>query len=159
MFTLNDIPMFIINFFLILPLVTLIHEAGHVLVARVFGGKIHFCIGTGRLLFTIGPLQIRRRYFMEGWCQYEKLSYNKTWAHVSIYLAGSLFNLLVILTLNMLITNEVLPAHLFFYQFSYFSVYFIFFSLFPYRNEDDKPSDGMAIYDVIRYGKAKDPID
>ncbi|MEC3882260.1 site-2 protease family protein [Halobacillus sp. HZG1] len=159
MFTLNDIPMFIINFFLILPLVTLVHETGHVLVARLFGGKIRYCIGTGKLLFHVGPLEVRRMYFMEGWCQYEKLSYNKTWAHVSIYLAGSIFNLAIILMLNVLITQDVLPVDLFFYQYSYFSVYFIFFSLFPYRNGDGKPSDGMAIYDVIRYGKAEDPID
>ena len=29
----------------------------------------------------------------------------------------------------------------------------------PYRNDAGKPSDGMAIIDVIRYGKAQDPID
>ncbi|MGV2621910.1 UNVERIFIED_CONTAM: hypothetical protein N8J90_12005 [Halobacillus marinus] len=159
MFTWNDVPMFIINFFLILPLVTLIHQAGHVLVARLFGGKISFCIGTGKKWFCLGPLEVRRMYFMEGWCQYEKLRYNKKWAHVAIYLAGSSFNLIIILILNACITSGVLPVDLFFYQFTYFSVYFIFFSLFPYRTGDGKPSDGMAIYDVIRYGKAADPID
>ncbi|WP_226577092.1 M50 family metallopeptidase [Halobacillus litoralis] len=159
MFTMNDIPMFILNFFLILPLVTLVHEAGHVVAARLFGGKIHFCIGTGKMMFQLGSFEVRRMYFMEGWCQYKDLRYNKTWAHVSIYLAGSLFNLLVILTLNLLISHKVIPVDLFFYQYSYFSFYFIFFSLFPYRNGDGKPSDGMAIYDVIRHGKTSDPID
>ncbi|MFC7321247.1 site-2 protease family protein [Halobacillus campisalis] len=159
MFTLSDIPMFFVNFFFILPMVTLVHEAGHVLVARLFGGKIKFCIGTGNTLFHLGPLEVKKMYFMEGWCQYEKLSYNKTWAHVAIYLAGSIFNLIVILAMNYLIYAGVIPADLFFYQYAYFSVYFIFFSLFPFRNEEGKPSDGMAIYDVIRYGKANDPID
>lgn len=159
MFTFSDIPMFFVNFFLILPLVTLIHESGHVLTARLFGGKIKFCIGTGKTLFNIGPLEVKKRYFMEGWCQYDSLTYNKTWAHIFIYLAGSGFNLIVILILNYLITTEYLPATLFFYQYAYFSIYFIFFSLIPYRNDDGKPSDGMAVYDVLRYGKAKDPID
>ncbi|WP_273854201.1 site-2 protease family protein [Guptibacillus spartinae] len=159
MFTLSDIPMFFVNFFIILPIITLLHEAGHVLVARVFGGKIKFCIGTGKTIFHIGPLEVKKKYFMEGWCQYEDLSYNKTWAHVAIYAAGSLFNIIVILILNALIYAEVLPVDLFFYQFTYFSIYFIFFSLMPYRNDAGKPSDGMAIIDVIRYGKAQDPID
>ncbi|MFQ3542863.1 hypothetical protein Q7A53_02175 [Halobacillus rhizosphaerae] len=159
MFTLSDIPMFFINFFIILPIVTLVHEAGHVCVARLFGGKVKFCIGTGETLFHIGPLEIKRKYFMEGWCQYEALTYNKTWAHVAIYLAGSGFNLLVILILNSLMSANILPVTLFFYQYAYFSIYFIFFSLFPYRNGEGKPSDGMAVFDVIRYGKAVDPID
>jgi len=159
LFTLSDLPMFFINFFFILPIVTLVHEAGHVWVARLFGGKIHFCIGTGKTIFNIGKLEVKKKYFMEGWCQYEDLTYNKTWAHVSIYLAGSIFNMIVILMINYLIFADILPQALFFYQYSYFSVYFIFFSLFPYRDDDGKPSDGLAVYDVIRYGKAEDPID
>ena len=159
MFTLSDIPMFFVNFFIILPIVTLVHEAGHVLVARIFGGRIKFCIGTGKKLFDIGPLEVRKKYFMEGWCQYSKLSYNKTWAHISIYLGGSLFNLLLILIINYLILTDVLPEALVFRQFVYFSFYFIFFSLMPYKNDNGKPSDGMAIFDVVRYGKAEDPID
>ena len=159
MFTLNDIPMFFVNFFIILPIVTLVHEAGHVLIARLFGGKVKFCIGTGRTLFHIGPLEIKRKYFMEGWCQYEKLKYNKTWAHIAIYLGGSLFNLIVILAINYLITSHIMPVTLFFYQFTYFSIYFIFFSLMPFRNDNGRPSDGMAVFDVLRYGKSVDPID
>jgi len=159
MFTLNDIPMFLVNFFIILPIVTLVHEAGHVLIASLFGGKVKFCIGTGRTLFQIGPLEVRRKYFMEGWCQYEELTYNKTWAHVAIYLGGSLFNLIVILIINYFITSNMIPVTLFFYQFTYFSIYFIFFSLMPFRNDDGRPSDGMAVFDVLRYGKSADPID
>ncbi|UOQ92200.1 M50 family metallopeptidase [Halobacillus shinanisalinarum] len=158
-FTLSDIPMFFVNFFLILPIVTLVHEAGHVLVARLFGGKIKFCIGTGETLLNIGSLEVKKKYFMEGLCQYEKLTYNKTWAHVSIYLAGSIFNLVVILIVNSLIFADILPKSLFFNQFVYFSFYFIFFSLMPFKNDGGKPSDGMAAYEVIKYGKAKDPID
>lgn len=159
LFTLHDIWTFFLAFFLTLPLVTIVHEAGHVLVARIFGAKIKFAIGTGKTLFNIGPLEVNRMYFMEGWCQYTELKYNTVWSHVLIYLSGSLFNLIVILLMNFLIYQGVFPVHIFFYQFVYFSVYFIFFSLFPYRNGEGKPSDGQAIYDVIKYGKAEDPID
>ncbi|CAN7415616.1 site-2 protease family protein [Rossellomorea sp. LjRoot5] len=159
MFTLADIWTFFLAFFLTLPLVTILHELGHILIARIFGAKIKFAIGTGKHLINIGPLEVKRMYFMEGWCQYRELKYNKVWVHVLIYLSGSLFNLVAILFINFLIYEGVIPVHIFFYQFVYFSVYFIFFSLFPYRNGDGKPSDGQAILDVIRFGKAEDPID
>ncbi|MDQ0483671.1 hypothetical protein [Guptibacillus hwajinpoensis] len=87
------------------------------------------------------------------------MKYNKTWAHIAIYLGGSLFNLIVILTINYLIVSEIMPVTLFFYQFTYFSIYFIFFSLLPFRNDEGRPSDGMAVLDVLRYGKSADPID
>nr|WP_044022364.1 site-2 protease family protein [Bacillus sp. SG-1] len=159
MFTLNDMWIFFLAFFLTLPLVTLVHEAGHVLVARVFGAKINFALGAGKTLFSIGPLEVKKLYFMDGWCQYGKLKYDKKWVHILIYLAGSLSNLLVILLINFLIYREALPTHIFFYQFVYFSVYFIFFSLFPFKTGKGQPSDGLAIYEVIKYGKKADPLE
>ena len=80
---------------------------------KSFWRKIKFCIGTGKTIFHIGPLEVKKKYFMEGWCQYEDLTYNKTWAHVAIYAAGSLFNIIVILILNALIYADILPVDLF----------------------------------------------
>jgi hypothetical protein len=159
MFTLSDMWTFFLAFFLTLPLVTLIHEAGHVLAARAFGAKINFTLGAGKTLFKIGPLEVKRLYFMDGWCQYESLKYDKLWVHIFIYISGSLSNLAVILVINFLIYQGTLPVHIFFYQFVYFSVYFIFFSLFPFKTGEGQPSDGLAIYEVIKYGKKADPID
>ncbi|RLQ95569.1 hypothetical protein D9X91_10570 [Falsibacillus albus] len=151
--------MFFLAFFLTLPIVTFIHEAGHVLSARVFGAKIKFILGTGKTLLHVGPVEIRRLYFMEGWCQYQDLTYDKKWVHVLIYISGSMFNLTAILFVNSLIFSGVFQPSIFFYQFVYFSVYYIFFSLFPFRTGDGKPSDGQAIFDVIKYGTSKDPLD
>jgi Zn-dependent protease len=159
LFTLNDMWIFFLAFFLTLPLVTLIHEAGHVLTARMFGAKINFTLGTGKTLFKIGPMEVKRLYFMEGWCQYGKLKYDRKWAHIVIYLSGSLSNFAVILLVNYLIYQGTLPAHIFFYQFVYFSVYFIFFSLFPFKTGNGQPSDGMAVYEVIKNGKKADPLE
>jgi hypothetical protein len=158
MFTLNDMWIFFLAFFLTLPLVTLVHEAGHVLAARVFGARINFAIGAGKTLLKLGPLEVKRLYFMDGWCQYEDLKYDKKWVHIMIYLSGSISNLLVILLINYLIYQGVLPAHIFFYQFVYFSVYFIFFSLFPFKTGEGNPSDGLAIYEVLKFGKKAGPI-
>ncbi|WP_421384955.1 site-2 protease family protein [Bacillus salacetis] len=159
MFTLNDMWIFFLAFFLTLPLVTLIHEAGHVAAARIFGAKTNFTLGTGKTLFTIGPMEVKRLYFMDGWCQYDKLKLDRKWVHILIYLSGSLSNLVVILLINYLIYQGVLQAHIFFYQFVYFSVYFIFFSLFPFKTGEGHPSDGLAVYEVLKYGKKADPLD
>ncbi|WP_433742446.1 site-2 protease family protein [Falsibacillus pallidus] len=159
MFTLDDMWMFFLAFFLTLPIVTIVHELGHVLAARLFGAKIKFTLGTGKTLFKIGAIEVKRLYFMEGWCQYEELTFNTKWTHAIIYLAGSLFNLAAILIVNSLIYAGIFHVHIFFYQFVYFSVYFIFFSLFPFRTGDGRPSDGQAIYDVFKYGTSKDLLD
>ncbi|TLS38152.1 hypothetical protein [Pseudalkalibacillus caeni] len=159
MFNFSDIWIFILALLLTLPLVTAIHQAGHVFFARIFGGKIKFAIGAGKTIIRIGPLEIKRIYFMDGWCQYSDISVNKKWAHLLIYFGGSLFNIASILIVNSLIHMGVLPVHLFFYQFVYFSIYLVFFSLFPLQYRDGHPSDGKAIYDLVKYGKREDPVD
>jgi len=159
LFGLDDIWTFFLAFFLTLPIVTIIHELGHVLVARIFGAKIRFVLGVGNTLLKLGPCEVKSFYFMEAWCQHGNLKYDTKFARILIYLAGSVFNLIAILMVNSMIYKGLLPANIFFYQFVYFSVYFIFFSMLPFKNGAGNPSDGLAIYEVIKYGKSKDPID
>lgn len=67
MFGLNDIPKFFLAFFLVLPIISLIHEAGHVFFAWLMGGKnIKVTIGSGKVLFQIGMLEVRKYYFWYG---------------------------------------------------------------------------------------------
>jgi hypothetical protein len=56
MFGFNDLWKFFLSFFLILPLVTILHQLGHMFFARLFGGKVNMHIGSGKLLTKIGPL-------------------------------------------------------------------------------------------------------
>ncbi|WP_456271274.1 hypothetical protein [Bacillus sp. AK031] len=128
------------------------------MAARLFGARINFAIGAAKTLMTLGPLEVKRLYFMDGWCQYENLKHDKKWVHIVIYLSGSVSKLVVILLINHLIYQGVLPVHIFFYQFVYFSVYFIFFSLFPFKTGEGNPSDGLSIYEVLKYGKTAGPI-
>lgn len=159
MFTLSDIPIFLMSLFIILPLITIIHQAGHVFFVWLFGGKLRFSIGAGKRLFGIGPFEIRRIYFWHSFFQYEELKTDTTFSHIIIFLGGSLFNIISIFIINGLISTGVLPTHIFFYNFVYFSIYFIFFALFPARYSEDHPSDTMAIYDLLKYGKKVDPLD
>jgi Zn-dependent protease len=131
-------------------MVTVIHELGHYFFAKLFGGKVIVHIGTGNILFNLGSVRIRKLYFYDGWCEYISLSRKSSkMDKVLVYLGGSLFNIASILILNGLIIKGILVPNIFIYQFTYFSFYFIFFSLFPINHLNGCPSDGMAAINVI----------
>ncbi|WP_257348611.1 hypothetical protein [Pseudalkalibacillus decolorationis] len=159
MFGFTDLWKFFVGFFLIFPIVSIVHQAGHVFFARLFGAKIKFTLGVGKKLFQYKAFEIRKIYFLDAWCHYENVANRGKWVHVLIYSGGTLFNAVTVLIVNYLILKGVLTSSLFFYQFVYFSVYFIFFALFPVEYRKDHPSDGLAIFYVLKYGKAYDPID
>jgi hypothetical protein len=62
-------------------------------------------------------------------------------------------NLFSILITNGLVVYSTVEPSLFSYQFVYFSVYYIAFSLLPIKFSETTSSDGRAIYDALRYGK------
>ncbi|MCI3987191.1 hypothetical protein MMJ63_20645, partial [Bacillus vallismortis] len=70
-----------------------------------------------------------------------------------VYAGGSLFILRSIFAVNLLIIHSVLKPNVFFYQFVYFSTYYVFFALLPVRYSEKMSSDGLAIYKVLRYGE------
>ena len=123
---------------------------GHMFFARLFGGKVNMHIGTGKILTKIGPLHIRRLYFIDGWCEYVSLAKRgNSLKLILVYLGGSIFNIVSIIILNGLILMNELEPGIFLYQFVYFSFYFTFFSLFPIWHGEN-PSDGMAVLNIIR---------
>lgn len=158
MFGFEDMWKFFFSFFLVLPIVTFIHEAGHLFFGKVTGGKVHIHIGSGNRLFKIGPCHIRKLYFWDGWCEYENLK-NHTRRHlVAVYLGGPFFTILSMLIVNGLIHTEIIKAGIFTYQFVYFSFYFVFFSLIPITH-NGYPTDGKAAWDVMKQGTIeKNPL-
>lgn len=110
-------------------------------------------------MLKVGVVEIRRIYFLDAFCHYEEMRKNNRFSHILVYLGGSLCNLLSVLILNTMIANDFLPEHQFFYQFAYFSVYYVFFALLPVQYADHHPSDGQAIVNIIRHGEPCDIID
>ncbi|HZG70630.1 MAG TPA: hypothetical protein VEY51_03755 [Chondromyces sp.] len=153
MFTLEDMITFAWAFFIVLPLTALIHAAGHAFFIWIFGGKTNLILGRGRKIFSIGILDIRTLYFIDSACYYEKIKKEKRWKHGLIYAGGIIFNALSIFLVNTFIYMDIFPKHLFFYQFVYFSIYYIFYAVLPIDYGKNNPSDGKAIYEVLRYGK------
>lgn len=117
------------------------------------------CAWQRQKVLKIGVVEIRRIYFLDAFCHYEEMRRNNRFSHILVYLGGSLCNLLSVLILNTMIANDFLPEHQFFYQFAYFSVYYVFFALLPVQYADHHPSDGQAIVNIIRHGEPCDIID
>lgn len=159
MFQLEDMISFFWAFFFVLPLVAFIHQLGHFVFVWMFGGKAIFILGRGNVLFKFGKFKVNQYYFLDSFCQYDSLKWDNRYSHALVYAAGSLFNLSSILLINLLIHKGFLQPHIFFYQFVYFSVYFVFFSLLPIKYSETHSSDGRSIYDVLKYGRSCSQLD
>lgn len=158
MFGASDVLKFLISFFLILPIVTFVHLAGHIFFVTIFGGtKRRIVIGSGTKLFSFWNIEIRKYYFWNGACEFETLKYDNQFTNSLIYLGGSLFNLASIFIVNFLIRQQILEVSVFWYQFIYFSFYILFFSLFPMYFADGSPSDGKAVILALK-NENKDKI-
>ncbi|MBN6189278.1 hypothetical protein JQN58_20715 [Aneurinibacillus sp. BA2021] len=151
MFGVSDVIKFGISFFLILPIVTLLHEAGHIFFAKLVGGKkIRVAVGMGDSLCKIGIFEVRKYYFMNGECYYERLRFNNRFTNGLIYAGGMIFNSASALFVNDLVTTGVLSASVYYYQFVYFSFYTVFFSALPMSYPNGGSTDGKLILDLIR---------
>lgn len=151
MFGLADVPKFIIAFFIILPVISILHELGHVVFAWLMGGKnIRISIGSGKPILQIGMLEIRKYYFWYGLCTFDNLKKRERLSNILIFSGGVLFNIIGIIIMGILIRTGVLEANLFTYQFTYFSWYYVIFALLPMPYPDGNLSDGKIIYDLLR---------
>ncbi|MBA9042213.1 hypothetical protein HNP21_005346 [Bacillus aryabhattai] len=146
-------PKLLFSFLIVIPLVSVIHQLGHSLMAIILGGRVDFTIGQGKTIFKWKKIKIKSIYFLHSFCIYEKLKYDNRFTHACVYAGGTIANLASILLVYGLIMLGVLSKNLFSYQFVYFSIYYIVFSLLPFEYSETSLSDGRAIYDALRYGK------
>lgn len=147
MFGFDDFMKFIQAFFVVFPVVTLVHLLGHIFFAAIFGGKgIRIVIGSGNLLFSLRFLEVRQFYFWYGGCEYTSLKHSNKVTKSLILLGGSIFNVASIFLVNFLIRIDILQASMLWYQFVYFSFYYVFFALLPMDMSDGTLSDGKAVY-------------
>ncbi|MFS0592792.1 hypothetical protein AB1L05_14480 [Cytobacillus horneckiae] len=159
MFEWNDLITAFWAFFLILPIVSLIHQLGHWTMAKVLGGDSNLVIGRGKTLVTFGPITIKRIYIADSSCSYKGLKINNKLAHILVHSGGIIFNLSTMLILNLFISMNIIPETSYFYQFGYFSAYYVFFALLPIKYNDEHVSDGLAIYEIFRDIDPKDVFD
>lgn len=151
MFGLSDIIKFLFSFFLIMPIVTLIHLSGHIFFVTIFGGsEKKILIGCGNKLFAFRNIEVRKYYFWNGTCEFKGLKHDNRLTNTLIYLGGAIFNLVSMLIIYSLVYQNILDSSVIWYQFIYFSFYIMFFSLFPMYFSDGSPSDGKAAELALR---------
>lgn len=151
MFGISDIPKFLLAFFLVLPLISILHEAGHVFFAWLMGAKnIRIVVGSGKPVFNHGILEIRQYYFWYGFCTFENIERKEKLANILIFSGGALFNLLSTIAVILLVENDILKAGMLTYQFTYFSMYYVFFALLPMLYPGGNFSDGKVILELLK---------
>ena len=151
MFGISDIPKFFLAFFLVMPMISILHEGGHVFFAWLMGGRnIRVSVGTGKPIFKLGMFEVRKYYFWYGLCSFENLRMNRRWSNILIFFGGSLFNLLGVFAVIIMVEEQLMNTNMFTYQFTYFSLYYIFFALLPMPYPDGNYSDGKIILDLLR---------
>ncbi|MED1202617.1 hypothetical protein [Heyndrickxia acidicola] len=155
MFGTIDVFKFLISFFLIFPIATIIHLSGHIFFVTLFGGsEKKMIIGCGNKLFAFWKIEIRKFYFWNGACEFKMLKYDNRFTNMLIYIGGALFNLISMIVVNRLTQIGIFKESVFTSQFIYFSFYVLFFSLFPMSFQNGSPSDGKAA--VLAFKKQHD---
>jgi hypothetical protein len=151
MFGISDIPKFLLAFFLVLPLISVLHETGHVLFAYLMGAKkIRIVVGSGKPVFKWGMLEIRQYYFWYGFCTFENIKRKEKLANILIFSGGAIFNLASTIVVILLVENRVIASGMLTYQFTYFSMYYVFFALLPMIYPGGYFSDGRIILDLLK---------
>ncbi|PKD16192.1 hypothetical protein APR41_10420 [Salegentibacter salinarum] len=151
MFEIKDIPKLFLAFFIILPIISLIHESGHVFFARILGAKnIQIVVGTGKTITRKWFFEIRKYYFWYGFCYFDNIDESQRWRNILIYLGGSIFNIIAAFLMVYLVNTEWLEQGIFSYQFVYFSLYYVFFAFFPMKYPDGNFSDGKILLDLLK---------
>ncbi|WP_088005876.1 hypothetical protein [Indiicoccus explosivorum] len=153
MFTLSDVWGFIWACLIIYPLVVMIHETGHTFFTLLFGGRTKISLGRGRKLFDVGIVEIYTLYFLDSALQYTDLKWSNRLTHFLVHIGGILFNIGAVLLLNYLILEGYMENKQVYHQFSYFSVWFATYAAIPVDYGDEKYSDGMSAYLVLKHKK------
>jgi len=151
LFGFQDIPKFLLAFFLVLPLISILHEAGHVFFAWLMGAKnIRIVVGSGKPIFNHGILEVRQYYFWYGFCTFENIEHKEKLANILIFSGGAFFNLLSTGAVIFMVEQEVLEPGMLTYQFTYFSMYYVFFALLPMLYPGGNFSDGKIILELLK---------
>jgi hypothetical protein len=111
---------------------------------------VKLVLGCGAKLFTFRFIEFRICYFWYGGCEFSKINVTNRLHHLLIYFGGSFFNIISIIIIHMFIKLNIINASSITYQFIYFSIYTIFFALLPMDYPDGSPTDGKAIYRILR---------
>ncbi|SDG96555.1 hypothetical protein SAMN04487975_102105 [Planococcus glaciei] len=158
MFGLADLISLIISAFIILPIVVFLRESGYLIVSVIFGvNNPRLTIGSGPRIVKIGMFDIRKYYHLYSWYSYDSLKRKSKFVYVSIYAGPILVNLIVALTINAMLANDLLQEYeTFWSRFVFYAFYYVLFDIVPMKTANGMPNNGLIIYEMLRYGRRTD---
>lgn len=159
MFGLTELFYLIMSAFIILPVVVFIREAGYLIAGFLIGAKnARITIGSGKRIFKIGLLDVRKNYHLLSWYTYDELKYNSKAAYILLYASPILITVSIGFVINFLIANgyiEIFPQ--FWDRLLFYLFYYVLLDIIPMEMAYGRPNNGMVLYEIIRYGKRVDP--
>lgn len=161
MFGLSDLVSLIISAFIILPVVIFLRQLGYVIISEVLGVvNPRLTIGSGPRVLKFGIFDVRKYYHLYSWFSYDSLKREGKVAYISLYAAPILVNVVVAMTINLLIANEVITEYVTFWdRFIFYAFYYVLFDVVPMKTTNGMPNNGWIIYEMLRYGKRTDYSD
>ena len=154
----KDLLGLVISAFIILPVVIFLRESGYFIVSGLFGVKNpRLTVGSGPRIFKFWFLDVRKYYHVYSWFSFDLIKSKSNFAYICIYLGPILSNLTVAVGINALLANGFLDDYKTFWsRFIFYSFYYVLFDAIPMITVNDKPNNGMVIYELLRYGKRVD---
>lgn len=158
MFGLADLVSLIISAFIILPIVVFLRELGYLIVSALFGVKNpRITLGTGPRVMKIWVFDLRKYYHLYSWYSYDSIRRKGKVAYVLIYAGPMLVNIILGITINAMLANDVIEEYATFWdRFVFYTFYYVLFDIVPMRTANGKPNNGLIIYEMLRYGKRTD---
>ncbi|HSI67454.1 MAG TPA: hypothetical protein VK947_08570 [Planococcus sp. (in: firmicutes)] len=158
MFGLADLVSLIISAFIILPVVVFVRETGYLIASILFGVKNpRLTIGSGPRLLKIGMFDIRKYYHLYSWFSYDSLKREGKIAYVLIYAGPILINVVLAVTINAMLANDIIEEYATFWdRYVFYAFFYVLFDVVPMKMADGKPNNGLIIYDMLRYGRRTD---
>lgn len=161
MFGFSDLLALIISAFIILPVVVFLREMGYVVASLVLGVKNpRLTVGSGPRIIKIGMFDIRKYYHLYSWFSYDSLKRQGKFAYVMLYAGPILVNIIVAVTINAMLANDMLEEYATFWnRFIFYAFYYVLFDIVPMKTANGMPNNGLIIYEMLRYGRRTDHND
>ncbi len=158
MFGLSDLISLIISAFIILPVVIFSREFGYLFVSTLVGVENpRITLGSGPRLFKVWVFDIRKYYHLYSWFSYDSLKRESRFSYVLIYLSPIMINLVLALTVNALLANDVIEEYRTFWdRYVFYAFFYVLFDIVPMKTANGKPNNGLIIYEMLRHGKRTD---
>jgi hypothetical protein len=140
--------------FILLPLSNLLSVFCTSFMIKRLGGKANkLRMGSGKLLFRLGEIEIRAIYFNSYHYEWVELLKPSKWKQIMIHSTGILAKVLLIFLLTFV--YQVYAGELLL-TIIMLSIYLVLLEIIPYKTKDVY-SEGQQIVDILKTGVSKMP--